>query len=131
MVTGGARGVTAAATHALAGVPGWPFLSPDGKTVRGLRFYEHAETPGLGDGIEKEPWLSQVPGKLLFDDAGTPRFEIVRGQAQPGPDAVYQVDGMSGATLTANGVMYLIRYWTGPHGFGPYLNRMNEVNGDG
>jgi Na+-transporting NADH:ubiquinone oxidoreductase subunit C len=110
---------------------GYLSVEADGKTVRGLRFYEHAETPGLGDQIDKDTWLSQFPGKLLFDDAGATRFQVVRGKAQPGPDAVYQVDGMSGATLTGNGVMYLIQYWTGPHGFGPYLNRMNKANGDG
>jgi Na+-transporting NADH:ubiquinone oxidoreductase subunit C len=110
---------------------GYLSVEADGNTVRGLRFYEHAETPGLGDQIDKDSWLSQFPGKFLFDEAGNPRFQVVRGMVPPGPDAVYQVDGMSGATLTGNGVMYLIQYWTGPHGFGPYLNRMNEANGDG
>jgi Na+-transporting NADH:ubiquinone oxidoreductase subunit C len=85
---------------------GYLSIEPDGKTVSGLRFYEHAETPGLGDQIEKE--------------------------AQSGPDEIHQVDGLSGATLTANGVTYLIRYWTGSHGFGPYLARVSsEANDNG
>src|SRR5210317_939094 len=37
---------------------GYLSVEPDGETVSGLRFYEHAETPGLGDQIEKEPWLA-------------------------------------------------------------------------
>jgi len=111
---------------------GFLAIEADGNTVRGLRFFEHAETPGLGDQIDKDSWLAQFPGRLLFDAAGNPRFEVVRGKAPPGPNAVYQVDGMSGATLTGNGVSNLIRYWTGPHGFGPYLNRMtNKANGNG
>jgi Na+-transporting NADH:ubiquinone oxidoreductase subunit C len=111
---------------------GFLAVEADGNTIRGLRFFEHAETPGLGDGIDKDPWLSQFPGKLLFDAAGEPRFEVVRGLAQPGPNEIHQVDGMSGATLTGNGVTNLIQYWSGPHGFGPYLTRMTEkANGDG
>lgn len=111
---------------------GFLSVEADGNTIRGLRFYEHAETPGLGDGIDKDPWLSQFPGQLLFDAAGEPRFEVVRGMAQPGPNAVHQVDGMSGATLTGNGVTNLIQYWSGPHGFGPYLTKITDkANGDG
>lgn len=111
---------------------GFLAVEADGNTIRGLRFFEHAETPGLGDGIDKDPWLSQFPGKILFDAAGEPRFEVVRGLTQPGPNEVHQVDGMSGATLTGNGVTNLIQYWSGPHGFGPYLTRITEkANGDG
>ncbi len=111
---------------------GFLAIEADGKTVRGLRFFEHAETPGLGDQIEKEGWLAKWPGQLLFDDSGNTRIEVVRGQVQPGPDAIHQVDGMSGATLTGNGVTNLIRYWAGPHGFGPYLARVSsEAKNDG
>ena len=111
---------------------GYLSVEPDGNTIRGLRFFEHAETPGLGDFIEKLDWVEQFTGLLLYDEAGNPRVEIVRGQVQPGPDAVHQVDGVSGATLTANGVTYLIQYWTGPHGFGPYLARISsEAKSDG
>ncbi len=111
---------------------GYLSVEPDGNTVSGLRFYEHAETPGLGDKIEKEPWLAQWPGKKLYDAQGNPQIEVVRGLVQSGPDEIHQVDGLSGATLTANGVTYLIRYWIGSHGFGPYLARLsNEANDNG
>jgi Na+-transporting NADH:ubiquinone oxidoreductase subunit C len=111
---------------------GYLSVEPDGKTVSGLRFYEHAETPGLGDQIEKEPWLEQWPGKKLYDEQGNPQIEVVRGSVQSGPDEIHQVDGLSGATLTANGVTYLIRYWIGSHGFGPYLAKVSsEANNNG
>lgn len=111
---------------------GYLSVEADGNTVRGLRFFEHAETPGLGDQIDKPNWLEQWPGRLLYDDTGNTRIEVVRGKAQPGPDGIYQVDGLSGATLTGNGVTKLIQYWVGPHGFGPYLETIsNEANGDG
>lgn len=105
---------------------GYLALEADGATVRGLRFYEHAETPGLGDQLEKTDWLAQWPGKQLYDASGDVRIEVVRGQAPPGADLQYQVDGMSGATLTGRGVTNLIRYWVGPHGFGPYLAKLAE-----
>lgn len=101
-------------------------LEPDGVTVSGLRFYEHAETPGLGDQVDRSDWRDQWAGKQIFDAAGNVRVEVVRGQVQPGPQAVHQVDGLSGATLTSRGVTNLLRYWTGPHGFGPYLERFHD-----
>ncbi|MDX1500372.1 MAG: Na(+)-translocating NADH-quinone reductase subunit C [Woeseiaceae bacterium] len=100
---------------------GYLSVAPDGRTIRGLRFYEHAETPGLGDQVEKDAWLAQWEGKLLYGAAGEVWIEVVRGQAPAGDAGRYQVDGMSGATLTGNGVTNLLRYWAGPHGYGPYL----------
>ena len=112
---------------------GFLSLEPDGNTVRGLRFYEHAETPGLGDQIDKPDWRAMWPGKTLFGDSNTPLIEVVRGEADPTSSlATHQVDGLSGATLTGRGVTNLIRYWTGPSGFGPYLATLREkaINDD-
>lgn len=110
---------------------GYLALEGDGNTVRGLQFYEHAETPGLGDQIDRADWRAQWPGKQLFDADGNLRIEVVRGQVPPGGDVLHQVDGLSGATLTGRGVSDLLQYWTGPHGFGPYLERLRrEASGD-
>lgn len=110
---------------------GYLSVEPDGRTVRGLRFYEHAETPGLGDQVEKADWLAQWTGKQLYDDTGEVRIEVVRGKVVPGTDAIYQVDGMSGATLTGRGVSVFLRHWVGPEGFGPFLQSLsNEAGGD-
>jgi Na+-transporting NADH:ubiquinone oxidoreductase subunit C len=108
---------------------GYLSLAPDGNTVRGLRFYAHAETPGLGDQIDKEPWRAQWDGKQIYDDSGEPKIRVIKGIVpDDAPNAEYMVDGLSGATLTANGVTYLVQYWTGPHGFGPYLANYREGN---
>lgn len=103
---------------------GYLSVEADGNTVRGLRFYEHAETAGLGDQIDRPDWRALWPGKELYDGNGDAVIEVVRGKAPDGPSLIHQVDGMSGATLTGNGVMYLVRYWVGPDAFGPYLNRI-------
>jgi len=103
---------------------GYLALAPDGNTVKGIRFYEHAETPGLGDQIDKADWRNLWVGKHLYDDDNTPRIEVVRGFAlrdATNTNLKYQIDGLSGATLTGNGVSRLVQHWIGPEGFGPYL----------
>ncbi len=106
---------------------GYLALAPDGDTIKGLRFYAHAETPGLGDGIDKEPWRALWVGKKVYGDGDEPQIRVVRG---PVPDGAanpqHLIDGMSGATLTGNGVSGLVQYWTGPHAFGPYLKNYRE-----
>ena len=44
---------------------GYLSLAPDGSTIKGLRFYAHAETPGLGDQIDKEAWRNLWVGKQV------------------------------------------------------------------
>jgi Na+-transporting NADH:ubiquinone oxidoreductase subunit C len=108
---------------------GYLSLASDGNTVRGLRFYDHAETPGLGDQVDKPEWRAQWAGKQVFGADGEPRIEVVRGVATD-RDSRYEIDGLSGATLTGRGVTQLVRYWTGPEGFGPYLQRIQAFHGD-
>lgn len=102
---------------------GYLSVEPDGNTVRGLKFYEHAETPGLGDGIDRPSWQALWTGKQLTNADGEPQIEVVRGQAPA--DSTYQVDGLSGATLTGRGVQNLVNFWTGPEGFGPFLGQLS------
>jgi Na+-transporting NADH:ubiquinone oxidoreductase subunit C len=39
----------------------------------------------------------------------------------------YGIDGLSGATITSNGVTKMIQYWLGPAGFGKYLEKQTEA----
>jgi Na+-transporting NADH:ubiquinone oxidoreductase subunit C len=109
---------------------GFLALADDDRTINGITFYEHGETPGLGDFIENPAWQAQFPGKQAFDDSGRLRFSVVKGGVNPAsPDAKYEVDGVSGATLTSRGVNNLLRYWLGDQGFGPFLKRL-RAQGD-
>lgn len=99
-------------------------LDADGNTVRGLSFYRHGETPGLGGEIQNPTWRAQWIGKQLFDENGTPAIRIVKGGARPGD--IHGVDGLSGATLTSNAVQNTFNFWLGEHGFGPFLQRVRE-----
>jgi Na+-transporting NADH:ubiquinone oxidoreductase subunit C len=102
-------------------------LEPDARTVAGLTFYEHAETAGLGSEISNPSWLANWEGKLALDEQGEPAIRVIKGSVQESaPAARYQVDGLAGATLTANGVTNLMQYWLGEQGFGPYLDRIRE-----
>lgn len=109
---------------------GFLALSPDTKTVQNLKFYEHAETPGLGGEVDNLRWRALWEGKVVYDDEWKPAIEIVKGTVEPGkPGSEYKVDGLAGATLTSRGVMYLLQYWLSEHGFGPYLERLRNERG--
>lgn len=108
------------------------FLSLDGdfNTINGLRFYEHAETPGLGGEVDNPKWRAQWEGKKVFDEEGNVEIRVIRGHVgKDTPEAEHKVDGLSGATLTSNGVTNLLQYWLGDHGFGPYLKNMRSELG--
>jgi len=109
---------------------GFLALAADGRTITGLTFYEHGETPGLGDFIESPAWQAKFRGKLAFDEHGTLRLGVIKGGVDPAsPDARYQVDAVAGATLTSRGTNNLLRYWLGDQGFGPFLKRL-QAHGD-
>lgn len=106
-------------------------LAPDGRTVQRVSFYEQRETAGLGGEVANPKWQASWQDKAVADAQGRPRFTVVKGSVQPGvPEAKYQVDGLSGATLTSNGVTNLMRFWIGEMGYGPYLERIRQARGD-
>jgi Na+-transporting NADH:ubiquinone oxidoreductase subunit C len=106
---------------------GFLALEPDGNTVADIVFYSHEETAGIGDFVGKPRWRELWRGKRAYDDEGALQLRVVKGRvSSDDPLADYHVDGVSGATLTGNGVTNLIRYWLGDHGYGPYLNKIQE-----
>lgn len=87
---------------------GYLALNTDLNTVKGIRFYSHGETPGLGGEIEK-PWFTgQFEGKQILDaDGSLVSVRIEKGKAaikHPGEDIIHYVDGISGATITGKAV---------------------------
>ena len=111
---------------------GYVSLDSDLSTIRGITFYEHGETPGLGGEIENKSWLSSWKGKMMFDSKHRVALHVAKGRSSAkGTAALHQVDGLSGATLTGNGVNELLQFWFGEHGFQPFLNRLqNKGVGD-
>jgi Na+-transporting NADH:ubiquinone oxidoreductase subunit C len=105
---------------------GFIALDRDGRTVRGLSFYEQGETPGLGDEINNPMWKALWPGRKAFDENWQVRLAVKKGAAGPPEQDPYQVDGLSGATVTSDAVTHMIAFWLGEHGFGKYLARARE-----
>ena len=106
---------------------GFISLAADMNTVKGFAFYEHGETPGLGGEIDNPNWKKLWPGKHIYDDEGNVRIEVLKGQVdRDSKNAIYQVDGLSGATLTARGVSNLLHYWLGENGYQPLLAKLSQ-----
>ncbi len=106
---------------------GFLALDADGSTVRGITFYEHGETAGLGAEVDNPKWKAIWPGKQVFDETGKIRLEVIKGSVLPSsPNVQYEVDGISGATITSKGVSNLIHYWLGPDAFGPFLDHFRQ-----
>jgi Na+-transporting NADH:ubiquinone oxidoreductase subunit C len=106
---------------------GFIALESDLRTIAGLAFYEHGETPGLGGEVDNPRWKAKWPGKKAFDEQGRLIIEVVKGEVDPSaPGAEHKVDGLSGATITTRGVNHLVHFWLGEQGFGPYLDKLAE-----
>jgi len=107
-------------------------LDADLETVHGITFYEHGETAGLGAEVENPTWTAKWPEKKMYGDDGSVKLSVVKGVVDPAaPNADYQVDGLSGATMTSNGVTRLVHYWFGENGFGPFLAKLPKEEGAG
>jgi Na+-transporting NADH:ubiquinone oxidoreductase subunit C len=106
---------------------GYITLESDFNTIAGVMFYEQNETPGLGDQIAKPHWQDKWVGKKLYEDSDEVLFHVAEGPVAAGASgAEFQVDALTGATITANAVTALVRYWFGPQGYGPLLQRLRE-----
>ncbi len=108
---------------------GYLALAPDTRTIKGITFYEHGETPGLGGEVDNPRWKGRWKGRLAYDEGWSPRISVIKGMAGSAEDDPYRVDGLSGATITGRGVDNLVRYWLGDPGFGPYLASLRAERG--
>jgi Na+-transporting NADH:ubiquinone oxidoreductase subunit C len=82
---------------------GYVSLESDMNTVFGAIFDHKSETPGLGAEI-KESWFGDAfKGKKLFaDDLTFKSIEVIKPGSKPTSD--YNVDAISGGTITSKGV---------------------------
>lgn len=104
---------------------GFIALESDLNTIAAVSFYEQAETAGLGDQIQSPDWQAKWAGRKLFDTQGVLRFRTGPGTIKPGSTAAaYQVDSLSGATVTADAVTRIIAYWFGPDGYRTFLDKL-------
>lgn len=80
-------------------------LDEDLNTVYGVVFEHEKETPGLGAEINTDLFETRYKNKKLFDDAGAfQSIGVLKGSGHDTSDDPHHVDGLSGATMTINGV---------------------------
>ncbi len=92
---------------------------PERVTVRGLTYYEHRETPGLGGEVDNPAWKAKWPGRRVFDSQWAVKLNVTKS-----PRSEYDVDALTGATITSNGVSRMLEFWLGDDGYGPFLRRL-------
>lgn len=87
------------------GISGYLSVNEDKATVFGAYFNHESETAGLGAEIkDSQAWQEKFQGKHLFDASGNVALSVVKKVE----DENSQVDAVTGATLTSNGVSDMI-----------------------
>ncbi len=86
-------------------------IGADGKTIKGIAFDHVGETPGLGARIKADPTISvRYNDKKLYDETFKPvAVKMMKGEGNNYEKDPHKVDGMSGATITANGVNDMLK----------------------
>ena len=97
------------------GISGYIAINADKETIYGVYFNHEGETAGLGAEIkDNQKWQQQFCGKHLFADGNQDAVALSVCKKVDNPAT--QVDGVSGATLTCDGVTRMIH-----EGLGKYL----------
>ena len=108
---------------------GYFALEADATTVRGITFYKHGETPGLGAEIEKDWFQNNFVGKKIWSKKEkklTP-IAVVKGRVADqyqGENAEHYVDGITAATITSNGVTKMLDKWI--RAYEPYFGEVRR-----
>lgn len=108
---------------------GFLALEGDAQTIKGLTYYSHGETPGLGGEVDNPQWKAQWPGTKAIEEDGKVVVSVTKAGQTGGIDT--NIDGLSGATITTKGVDTMVRYWLGPGGFGPFLAKVRKGDFNG
>jgi len=100
---------------------GYVGLESDLNTVKSVIYSDHKETPGLGAEVLNPTWKALWPGKKIYNDAGEVKVKLVKGGAKA--NDIHGVDGLSGATLTSNGVTNTLQFWFGKDGYKNFITK--------
>ncbi|PID44151.1 MAG: hypothetical protein CSB48_02590 [Proteobacteria bacterium] len=88
---------------------GFVAIDSPGKTIAGVRFYHSEDTPGMGQDVLMADFGSRFVGKHLFDKNGSFALRIV--QPEKTGKTTFDVDGISGATITSSGIQAALEFW--------------------
>ena len=87
------------------GIWGYMAVNSDGNTIYGVYFSHASETPGLGAEIASDKFKSRFDGKNIIAN-GEVALEAVKGRLS---NEATQVNSISGATITCNGVNAMLK----------------------
>ena len=90
------------------GLWGYVAVNADGETVYGTYFSHESETAGLGARIAEKWFQESFNGKKIFAD-GKVMLSVVKKGKEGNLAPENYVDGVTGATLTSNGVNDMIQ----------------------
>ncbi len=87
---------------------GYVAVNADGNTVYGAYFNHDSETAGLGAEIkDSKAWQDKFIGKKIYSADGKPAIKVVKSSELKNAES--EVDGITGATLTSNGVSDMLQ----------------------
>jgi len=99
---------------------GYVAVNEDGNTVYGAYFNHDSETAGLGAEIkDSKAWQDKFIGKKIYGADGNPALKVLKSSEVKNPES--EVDGITGATLTSNGVSDMLQ-----DGFKKYKTLLNH-----
>ncbi len=88
-------------------ISGYLAFEKDRNTVYGASFDHKSETPGMGAEMKDKPkFPAQFAGKKVFDESG--KFVSIKVRKGGAVDKLHDVDGISGATLTGDGITKML-----------------------
>lgn len=85
-------------------------LEDDMNTIKGIAFDHKSETPGLGARITEEAVIERFKGKTIYEAGELVSVVMVKGEGNTGLTD-HEVDGLSGATMTAKGVNQMLEHY--------------------
>lgn len=106
---------------------GYIALNDDLKSISGVYFDHKAETPGLGANITETFFTNDFKDEYIYDASGAFKgVEISKSNADPNNEDKKdnQVDAISGATITGNGVGAMIN--SGIKAYLPYFETLKK-----
>jgi Na+-transporting NADH:ubiquinone oxidoreductase subunit C len=102
-------------------VYGYVALHSDLVTIADIVFFRHGETPGIGDRIQDAGWRQAWQDKRIYDDNGVLQIDVVENARGP-----YEVDLISGASITSDAVGDMVRDWFDDDGYRSFLQQLRR-----
>ncbi len=105
---------------------GYVALEKDLETIKGTVFLHKGETPGLGARIAEKEIQERFEGKKIIN--GGKYVAMQKGEGNDYADQPAKVDGMSGATITAQGLNKMLESYF--EAYKTYFSELKNKSGE-